>query len=286
MGGLGSKSLRVSVFRIARPFRIPKLFREILTGRKPTDAGPIWPGFCRAPPKAMKCATDSSAGRLARTFGAAGRRWNAVISPPTLDRQFFQRGVVRSLRIGRQRGAAENIGDVVGQHRGNGVDGLVAVDALLHQTLERLCRRRLVAERSLVFDDDVQGCVQSQVRKADARPAMIVLDQSYALRLVQFQPLFRGRRPKRIIAFQHGKLPPPHDYDAFRLSDFKGAVWRPWWLCRRLFGSLQSKSHQVRSIRGFSSKRLSIGRVVTGREHRTHISRAGEALLQRYAVRP
>src|SRR5271169_4114417 len=52
------------------------------------------------------------------------------------------------------------------------------------------------------------------------------------------------------------------------------------------FGSLQSKSHQVRSIRGFSSKRLSIGRVVTGREHRTHISRAGEALLQRYAMRP
>src|SRR5277367_6044778 len=228
MGALGSKSLLMSVFRIARPSRIPKPIREIPTGRKPTDASPIRPGISRALPKAMKCATSSSVGRLARTFGAAGRRWNAVIFPPTLDRQFFQRGKVWSMRIGRRRGTAENIGDVVGQHRGDGVDGLVAVDALLHQTLERLWRRRLVAERDLIFDDNVQGCVQSQVRKADARPAMIVLDQSYALRLVQFQPLFRGRRPKRIIAFQHGKLPPPHDYDAFRLRDFKGAVWRPW----------------------------------------------------------
>src|SRR5277367_3823494 len=135
MGALGSKSLLMSVFRIARPSRIPKPIREIPTGRKPTDASPIWPGIWRALPKAMERATSSSVGRLARTFGAAGRRWNAEISPPTLDRQFFQRGMVRNVRIGRQRGAAQNIVDVVGQHRGNGVDGLVAVDALVHQTL-------------------------------------------------------------------------------------------------------------------------------------------------------
>ena len=64
--GLGAGHFRMSVFRIARASRIPKPIREIPTGRRPTDASPIWPGIWKALPKAMKCATSSSRGDLRR----------------------------------------------------------------------------------------------------------------------------------------------------------------------------------------------------------------------------
>src|SRR6202453_822722 len=83
------------------------------------------------------------------------------------------------------------------------MDRLVAVDPFVHQARERLSYRGLIAERGLILDDDVKGCMQPRVGNSDPRVPVVALDQSDTLQFLHLQPLFCGGLSKWIIALHH-----------------------------------------------------------------------------------
>ena len=100
-------------------------------------------------------------------------------------------------------GVAQESGHVCGELRGDGVNGLVAVDAFVHEARQRPLHRGLLAKRRPIFDNDVKGCMRRHVGKRDARATVVGLDQGATLRFVDSEPFFGGWRFKRIVAFQH-----------------------------------------------------------------------------------
>ena len=91
------------------------------------------------------------------------------------------------------------------------MDGVMAVEALAHEPLECGCDRCLLTQKNLVLHAHMQARVQAQVRKLDARPAMMLHHQFDLLALVKLRPFLRIDRPSWIVA--HGGDPPAHDKD-------------------------------------------------------------------------
>jgi hypothetical protein len=67
---------------------------------------------------------------------------------------------------------------MLSQHRGNGMNGLVSVDTLLHKTIEGPLHWNLVSECSLVFDDNVKGCMRRYIWQPGTHMTMIALNQT------------------------------------------------------------------------------------------------------------
>jgi hypothetical protein len=70
---------------------------------------------------------------------------------------------------------------MLGQRRRNGMNGLVSVDAFIHKTIEGPLHGNLVAERRLVFDDNVKGCVRRYIWQSITHMTMIVLNQTQTI---------------------------------------------------------------------------------------------------------
>jgi len=82
--------------------------------------------------------------------------------------------------------------------------GLVPVETFFHQAIERGPDRNFVAERDLIFDDDMHCGVRLYARHPDPRSLMIALCEPDTLRLVERQPLLRLGRFKGIVASHVG----------------------------------------------------------------------------------
>jgi hypothetical protein len=78
--------------------------------------------------------------------------------------------------------------DVFEEHRADGVDRLMAVEALIHEAEHNLRHGRLVAEGDLVLDDGVHGGVQRCVRQANTGAPVIILRHDNALLLIEREP--------------------------------------------------------------------------------------------------
>jgi hypothetical protein len=80
---------------------------------------------------------------------------------------------------------------VFGQYHADGVDGVMAVESIVHQAFGGAIRGRFVAERDLRLDDRMQCGVHRSVRQPNTRGAVIVPHQADALLFVQREPFFR-----------------------------------------------------------------------------------------------
>ena len=83
-------------------------------------------------------------------------------------------------------------------------DRLVPVEAFSHQAVEGSPDRDFIAERDLIFDDDMDCGVRLDIRHPDMRAPMIALCEPDTLRLVQRQPLLRLGRFKGIVTSHVG----------------------------------------------------------------------------------
>lgn len=90
------------------------------------------------------------------------------------------------------------------------MDRLVPVETFFHQAIERGPDRNFVAERDLIFDEDMHCGVRLHARHPDPRSPMIALCEPDTLRLVERQPLLRLGRFKGIVVSQLGPFSGDH----------------------------------------------------------------------------
>ena len=79
---------------------------------------------------------------------------------------------------------------VSGKHRSDRVKGVVSVEPLGHEALERAANRKLVSQRDLTLDYRMNDRVHRLVREANARSPVILLCQLDALLLIHCDPFF------------------------------------------------------------------------------------------------
>jgi hypothetical protein len=56
-----------------------------------------------------------------------------------------------------------------GEHRSDGMDGLMSIEALCHEALYGALHRHFVSECDLVLDNDMKNRVQFFIREANTR---------------------------------------------------------------------------------------------------------------------
>jgi hypothetical protein len=78
----------------------------------------------------------------------------------------------------------------LGEHRSDGMDGLMSIEALGHEALYGALHRYFVSERDLVLDHDMKHGVQLFIRKANTRTSVIVLHKVNSLRFIDCEPFF------------------------------------------------------------------------------------------------
>jgi hypothetical protein len=87
----------------------------------------------------------------------------------------------------------------LGEHRSDGMDGLMSIEALGHEALYGALHRYFVSERDLVLDNDMKHRVQLFIRKANTRMSVIVLHKVNSLRFIDCEPFFWLGRLKGIV---------------------------------------------------------------------------------------
>jgi len=79
----------------------------------------------------------------------------------------------------------------LGEHRRDGMDGFMSIEALSHEALYGALYRRFVPERDLVLDNDMKHRMHLFIRKPNARMSVIALRQVNALSFIDREPFFR-----------------------------------------------------------------------------------------------
>ena len=74
------------------------------------------------------------------------------------------------------------------------------VETFFHQPHQCASDQEFIAERDLIFDNDVENGVHLYVGQPDERSSMILCRKPTALALVKRQPLFRLGRLEGIVA--------------------------------------------------------------------------------------
>ena len=87
----------------------------------------------------------------------------------------------------------------LGEHRSDGMDGLMSIEALCHEALYGALHRHFVSECDLVLDNDMKNRVQFFIREANTRTSVIVLRKVNALCFIDREPFFRLGRLKGIV---------------------------------------------------------------------------------------
>ena len=87
----------------------------------------------------------------------------------------------------------------LGEHRSDGMDGLMSIEALSHEALYGALHRHFVSESDLVLDNDMKNRVQFFIREANTRTSVIVLRKLNALCFIDREPFFRLGRLKGIV---------------------------------------------------------------------------------------
>jgi hypothetical protein len=86
-----------------------------------------------------------------------------------------------------------------GEHRSDGMDGLMSIEVLCHEALYGALHRHFVSECDLVLDNDMKNRVQFFIREANTRTSVIVLRKVNALCFIDREPFFRLGRLKGIV---------------------------------------------------------------------------------------
>ena len=87
----------------------------------------------------------------------------------------------------------------LGEHRSDGMDGLMSIEALSHEASYGALHRHFISERDLVLDNDVKHRVQLFIREPNTRTSVIVLRKVNALCFIDREPFFWLGRVKRIV---------------------------------------------------------------------------------------
>jgi hypothetical protein len=87
----------------------------------------------------------------------------------------------------------------LGEHRSDGMDGLMSIEALGHEALYGALHRNFVSEGDLVLDHDMKHRVQLFVREANRRTSVKVLRKVNALCFINREPFFWLGRQKGIV---------------------------------------------------------------------------------------
>jgi hypothetical protein len=89
----------------------------------------------------------------------------------------------------------------LGEHRSDGMDGFMSIEALSHEALYGALHRRFVPERDLVLDNDMKRRMHLFIRKPNTRTSVIALRKAKALSLIDREPFFRLGCLKGIILY-------------------------------------------------------------------------------------
>src|SRR6202166_3917297 len=105
-----------------------------------------------------------SSTRLPRCRRCRGECVSTGLQPAFCGEALARREVLRvwhsmQLRFG------ENVEYEFRKHRADGMDGVVTVEAFIHEALCRAAHRQLVAERDLALDNCMHYCVQRCIRQ-------------------------------------------------------------------------------------------------------------------------
>src|SRR5712691_12928983 len=87
----------------------------------------------------------------------------------------------------------------LGEHRSDGMDGFMTIEALSHEAVYRALHRHFVSECDLVLDNDMKYRVQFFIREANTRTSVIILREVNSLCFINCEPFFRLGRLKRIV---------------------------------------------------------------------------------------
>ena len=79
----------------------------------------------------------------------------------------------------------------LGEHRSDGLDGLMSIETLCHEALYGALHRHFVSECDLVLDNDMKNRVQFFIREANTRTSVIVLRKVNTLCFIDREPFFR-----------------------------------------------------------------------------------------------
>ena len=77
------------------------------------------------------------------------------------------------------------------ENTADGMNGIMAVEALVHQPVECLRHRSRVSQRNLVFDHHVGDRMRLRVFRSHPGAAMVINHQVDPLRFIEFEPSIR-----------------------------------------------------------------------------------------------
>src|SRR5438094_9112720 len=89
--------------------------------------------------------------------------------PPTLRSEALQLGPVGLVRVAGGETFLQQLVDTLRDDGANGLNGVVSIEPLCPQPLERPANGDLVTERDLVLHDELSRCMASDVGHSHAR---------------------------------------------------------------------------------------------------------------------
>lgn len=122
-----------------------------------------------------------------------------VLATPGGGGKLIERSEVDRIGIRHAEVTSHELPHVLGQDRPDGMDRVVAIEALRLQALQRgYGWRQLPSE--LTLDRGVNQGVQSSVWQGDPRSSMILLHEGDLLAFIEREPLSRFRRNSGIVS--------------------------------------------------------------------------------------
>lgn len=125
---------------------------------------------------------------------------------PALRSQALQLGPVGLVRVAGWETFLQQFVDPLRDDGANGVNGVVSIEPLGPQPLERPANGDLVAQRDLVLHHDVNRRMEAGVGQSHPRAPVVLTNELGALPLVQGEPGLGIRRVVWVVAFDvlHG----------------------------------------------------------------------------------
>jgi len=87
----------------------------------------------------------------------------------------------------------------LGEHRSDGMNGFMPIEALSHEAMYGALHRHFVSECDLVLDNDMKHRVQLFIWEANTHTSVIVLRKVNTLCFIDREPFFWLGRLKRIV---------------------------------------------------------------------------------------
>ena len=115
-------------------------------------------------------------------------RRDSRLRTPTCRSELAELLIVRSIRVGGDL-ALEHLPDDAAEDASDGMDSVVAIEPLHHESRQGSCHRSLAAEKDLILDNDVSRRMQPRVRQLDAVRSVEVEHQLDLLGLVEMLPV-------------------------------------------------------------------------------------------------